>query len=79
MRNGNWIGEVESFTNIGRFSYRICMDYGKTLQKNGTYGNEDSVIEVATEKQIAHLKACIAADKYVEWNENMLIPQYEIY
>jgi len=74
-----WVAEIYGDDVKGRkVKYRICPKYSKKFSTDYEYGGIGNAIP-ATEKQIAHLKACIAADKYVEWNENMLIPQYEIY
>lgn len=70
--NPNWIAETDEGSRV-RYKARID---GDKLAFNSTHGHD---LIPATEKQIAHLKACIAADKYVEWNKNMLETNYEIY
>jgi len=76
--NGNWIGEIlgNILSPRGPYLYRITLG-SQIFCKNGEHEHTEAF--PATEQQIAHLKACIAADKFVEWNDNMLITNYEIY
>ncbi len=68
-------GYIALETRPGVYSHRIDV-YSRTFEKNSSHGH--STVP-ATKEQIAHLEACIAADGYLPWNDNMLTPQYEIY
>jgi len=57
----------------GHYLYRIGQ---YTFEKDSTHQHDTKPAE---EWQIAHLKACIAANKYIPYTENMLTPQYEIF
>lgn len=73
VNNGNWVAEVEE---SGRYKYRLCT-INKIFNKNDFYGY--SSLAPATEQQIAHLEACIAADKYLPYTDEMLTLNYSIY
>lgn len=70
--NPDWIAETDGGSRV---KYKARID-GNKLEFNSTHGHD---LVPATEKQIAHLKACIAANKYIEWEESMLEINYEIY
>lgn len=72
--NPNWIAEVDDLKSK-KYKYRIIIN-NKEFKKDFEHNHN---LKPATEQQIAHLKACIAADKFIPWSENMLISQYEIY
>lgn len=67
-----WVAEVESLSSR-KYTYRIG---GNKFKKDNSHGH---ILVPATEQQIAHLKACIAANKYIPYTEEMLKPFYEIY
>ena len=54
-------------------------DYGASGHLSSISNSSFSHYEEASYKDAEWLRACIAAGKGVEWNDNMLIPQYEIY
>ncbi len=71
--DGRWIAEITGnmIVKSGTYINRIITNL-YVFDKNTTY-NRNELLE-ATEEQIAHLKQCIAANKYVEYSPVLFNP-----
>lgn len=73
-KSSYWVAEVEK-EGTGYYKYRITNDHFEGRPSPySSFGDRP-----ATEKEIAHLQACIRVGKFLPYNDGMLTPNYEIY
>lgn len=70
------------FKAIGPLGWSVHISNHKTFNNKGYNGTDwfsSYNVSPATQEQIAHITACIEADKYVDAPKNSIINNYEVF